>query len=143
MKHGYVFEVRPDASSSATPIVGMGRFRHEAVAIDPASGIVYMTEDDSGKSGFYRYIPKVKDGKPGSLAAGGVPCIDTQPPYRFEIDVASPVTDEVAMMIGDHHPEFELRGGRTFAFEHDEMAVAFRMALIVGTLAERGRVRHY
>jgi secreted PhoX family phosphatase len=72
MKHGYVFEVRPDASSSAAPIVGMGRFRHEAVAIDPASGIVYMTEDDSGKSGFYRYIPKVKDGKPGSLAQGGV-----------------------------------------------------------------------
>jgi secreted PhoX family phosphatase len=72
MKHGYVFEVSPDASSSAQPIVGMGRFRHEAVAIDPASGIVYMTEDDSGKSGFYRYLPKVKDGKPGSLAAGGV-----------------------------------------------------------------------
>lgn len=72
MKHGYVFEVRPDAISSAQPIVGMGRFRHEAVAIDPASGIVYMTEDDSGKSGFYRYVPKIKDGKPGSLAQGGV-----------------------------------------------------------------------
>ncbi len=72
MKHGYVFEVRPNTSSNAQPIVGMGRFRHEAVAIDPSNGIVYMTEDDSGKSGFYRYIPKVKDGKPGSLAAGGV-----------------------------------------------------------------------
>lgn len=72
MKHGYVFEVRADGHSDANPITGMGRFRHEAVAVDPLSGIVYMTEDDSGKSGFYRYVPHDRNGKPGSLAQGGV-----------------------------------------------------------------------
>lgn len=71
-KHGYVFEVRADGPSSNAPIIGMGRFRHEAVAVDPATGIVYLTEDDTGKSGFYRYVPKVKSGRPGSLAEGGV-----------------------------------------------------------------------
>ena len=71
-KHGYVFEVHPDEPNSAKPIIGMGRFRHEAVALDPLKGIVYLSEDDGGKSGFYRYIPKQKAGRPGSLAEGGV-----------------------------------------------------------------------
>ncbi len=71
LKHGYVFEVSPDGKINAKPIVGMGRFRHEAVAVDPLSSIVYMTEDDTGKSGFYRYIPNMKSGQPGSLARGG------------------------------------------------------------------------
>lgn len=72
LKHGYVFEVRLDGKTNAKPIVGMGRFRHEAVAVDPLTGIVYMTEDDTGKSGFYRYIPNIKSVKAGSLAQGGV-----------------------------------------------------------------------
>jgi uncharacterized protein len=71
-KHGYVFECAADpAQTSAEPIVGMGRFAHEAVAIDPATGIAYQTEDSSGKSGFYRYIPNVLPGAMGSLAQGG------------------------------------------------------------------------
>lgn len=45
----------------------MGRFVHEAIAVDPKTGIVYQTEDD-GESLFYRFIPKVR----GQLAAGGV-----------------------------------------------------------------------
>lgn len=71
-RHGYVFEVLPDAAkTSGRPIVGMGRFSHEAVAVDPASGIVYLSEDAAARSGFYRYVPKVKAGAPGSLAQGG------------------------------------------------------------------------
>lgn len=71
-KHGYVFECAADpAQTTGQPIVGMGRFAHEAVAIDPASGIAYLTEDSSGKSGFYRYIPDVHPGHLGSLAQGG------------------------------------------------------------------------
>jgi secreted PhoX family phosphatase len=71
-KHGYVFECAADpAQTSAQPIVGMGRFAHEAVAVDPSTGIVYQTEDSSGKSGFYRYIPTVLPGALGSLAQGG------------------------------------------------------------------------
>jgi len=72
-KHGYVFEVHPDpALTTGQPIVGMGRFAHEAAAVDPVTGIVYQTEDSSGKSGFYRYVPDITTGAPGTLAMGGV-----------------------------------------------------------------------
>ena len=47
--HGYVFEVdpnEPENDLSSTPIRAMGFFSHEAVDIDPATGIAYLTEDD-------------------------------------------------------------------------------------------------
>jgi len=72
-KHGYVFEVSPEAAlTTGQPIVGMGRFAHEAAAVDPLTSIVYMTEDQSGKSGFYRYVPDIRTGGHGTLALGGV-----------------------------------------------------------------------
>lgn len=64
--HGYVFEVPAHGTSSCEPLVDMGRFVHEAVAVDPVTGIVYETEDQRA-SGLYRFIPK----SPGELAAGG------------------------------------------------------------------------
>ncbi|MGD2134400.1 MAG: DUF839 domain-containing protein [Maricaulaceae bacterium] len=66
--HGYVFEV-PAAEEGLVqprPLLAMGRFNHEAAAVDPATGVVYMTEDE-GDSLFYRFIPNT----PGDLAAGG------------------------------------------------------------------------
>lgn len=65
-KHGYVFEVPADGMATAEPLAGLGRFVHEAVAVDPATGIVYLTEDH-GASGFYRFVPTT----PGTLAEGG------------------------------------------------------------------------
>ena len=47
--HGYVFEVdpnHPENELSRTPIREMGFFSHEAVDIDPQTGIAYLTEDD-------------------------------------------------------------------------------------------------
>ena len=42
--------------NKAIPLKAMGRFRHEAVAIDPKTNIAYQTEDrDDGL--IYRYIP--------------------------------------------------------------------------------------
>jgi secreted PhoX family phosphatase len=71
-KHGYVFEVNPRAElTRPTPIVDMGRFSHEAVAIDPVTGFVYLTEDDRNKSGLYRYIPHDRRPRPGALERGG------------------------------------------------------------------------
>ncbi len=66
--HGYCFEVPADAEESvpAEPLTRMGRFIHEAVAVDPSTGIVYETEDQN-PSGFYQYIPD----HPGQLALGG------------------------------------------------------------------------
>ena len=55
--HGYVFDVSADSAGDPTPIRDMGRFSHEAVAIDLVTGYVYETEDAGGSSGFYRYIP--------------------------------------------------------------------------------------
>jgi secreted PhoX family phosphatase len=71
-RHGYVFEVDPDpAFTSAVPIIAMGRMAHEAVAVDPATGYVYETEDSSRRSGFYRYIPSNPAREPGALEDGG------------------------------------------------------------------------
>jgi secreted PhoX family phosphatase len=64
--HGYIFEVPAEEKAQPVPLKEMGRFVHEAVAVDPATGIVYETEDRT-PSGFYRFLPKIK----GNLAAGG------------------------------------------------------------------------
>ena len=67
-KHGYVFEVPGSAVQevSPVPLKAMGRFVHEAVAVDPSTGIVYETEDQP-VAGFYRFLPAVQ----GQLTAGG------------------------------------------------------------------------
>ena len=69
--HGLVFEVPASAPASAVPITGMGLMRHEATAIDPRTGIVYLTEDNGNQSGLYRYLPDDTSGRIGSLEAGG------------------------------------------------------------------------
>ena len=58
--HGYVFEVDSGAEDlvEARPIRGMGRFYHEAVAVDPVTGFVYLTEDRADGL-LYRYRPTV------------------------------------------------------------------------------------
>ncbi|MDQ3321847.1 MAG: PhoX family protein [Acidobacteriota bacterium] len=57
--HGYCFEVSASANNNLPPVPlkAMGRFVHEAVAVDEKSGIVYLTEDN-GRAGFYRFLPK-------------------------------------------------------------------------------------
>ena len=66
--HGFVFETPASATGliDAVPLKAMGRFAHEAAAVDPATGIVYLTEDDRSAL-FYRFIPEVPD----DLAKGG------------------------------------------------------------------------
>lgn len=80
-RHGYIFEV--DASSDdlvdPVPLKAMGRFRHEAVAVDPQTGFAYLTEDrDDGL--LYRFRPALvvegrkhpSDLRAGDYAHGGV-----------------------------------------------------------------------
>lgn len=67
--HGYNFEVPATAQVGLTrpvPLTAMGRFNHEAIAVDPKTGIVYETEDRTDGL-FYRFIPKTKE----KLAEGG------------------------------------------------------------------------
>jgi uncharacterized protein len=67
--HGYCFEVSASANSAVSPVPlkAMGRFIHEAVAVDKRSGVVYLTEDMT-PAGFYRFLPK----RNKHLAEGGV-----------------------------------------------------------------------
>ena len=66
--HGFVFEVPASATGPVAPVplTAMGRFVHEAAAVDPGTGIVYLTEDN--RLGlFYRFLPNAR----GELARGG------------------------------------------------------------------------
>ncbi len=66
--HGWLFEIPADATGPVTPepLRAMGRFNHEAVAIDPLTGYAYLTEDREVGL-LYRFVPTV----PGQLARGG------------------------------------------------------------------------
>ncbi|MFZ5610252.1 MAG: alkaline phosphatase PhoX [Pseudomonadota bacterium] len=67
--HGFVFEVPARTEiglAPAQPITAMGRFVHEAAAVDPMSGAVYLTEDNP-QGCLYRFKPAT----PGALHAGG------------------------------------------------------------------------
>ena len=87
--HGYAYEVdprRPESDVSKTPIRDMGFFSHEAIDIDPRTGIAYLTEDDfrgeqpppeaevpgTTRSSFlFRYLPNNRAQRPGALQEGG------------------------------------------------------------------------
>lgn len=61
-RHGWCFEVRATAEQGLqkpVPLKALGRFRHEAVALDPRTGILYLTED-RGDGLLYRFIPEKK-----------------------------------------------------------------------------------
>lgn len=67
IRHGYVFEVPSSGESDCKPIREMGRRNHEAAAVDPSTGYVYLTED-RGDSLLYRFRPN----QYGNLQSGGV-----------------------------------------------------------------------
>ena len=67
--HGYNFEVPATEDIQMTtprPLKEMGQFNHEAVCVDPKTGIVYQTEDREDGL-IYRYLPNTK----GKLIDGG------------------------------------------------------------------------
>ena len=90
LDHGFVFEVPADGRSDGKPIKDMGLFRHEAVAIDPASGNAYLTEDQYTQAGFYRFIPKTR----GTYADGGelqMMRVKQQPDLRKDVPRKQPM----------------------------------------------------
>ena len=80
--HGYVFLCATDAARVQAPrrILGYGRFNHEAVCIDPATKIAYLTEDRHD-SALYRFVPGRPEtpfhGKLQALRVVGSPRFDT------------------------------------------------------------------
>ncbi|WP_205698192.1 alkaline phosphatase PhoX [Conexibacter sp. SYSU D00693] len=112
-RHGYVFEVPAGASGpvKAEPIIGAGRFVHEAAAW--FDGALYLTED-RGDACLYRFVPDREITRAGQLARAtgrfqalrirGLPTADTRTgwtvgrEYPVEwVDVADrdPSTDTV------------------------------------------------
>ena len=66
---GRVWECDPFGRARARPLPALGRFTHEAVAVDPGTLRLYMTEDQRNGR-FYRFTPHhVADGIP-DLADG-------------------------------------------------------------------------
>lgn len=123
--HGFVFEVdgADPRRTGAVPLTAMGRFQHEAVALDPASGIVYETEDafEHPFGLFYRFLPHKPLGGTGSLRAGGelqamrVPGVPDLSDIRetgacFDRIEWVPVPDSQARETPIRHQDFGRRG---------------------------------
>jgi secreted PhoX family phosphatase len=108
-KHGYIFEVPAGLNgevTAAVPYTAMGRFSHEAIAVDPNLGHVYETEDaGQTTSGFYRYLPVQRrelgaggrlqmlavEGRPQlNTGAGGIPPFVPLPVRWVDIDDPDP-----------------------------------------------------
>jgi len=53
---GFVWESYPLANTAAVQRPALGRFHHEAVAVDPVFGHVYLTEDQPNGC-LYRFVP--------------------------------------------------------------------------------------
>jgi secreted PhoX family phosphatase len=115
-RHGYVFEVPASEEigrATPTPIKAMGRFNHEAVAVDPQSNAIYLTEDDS-ESLLYRFIPhtpgKLLDGgKLQALAIRNRPSLDTRNWESRTVDVGSSLKVEWIDLENIDSPNDDLR----------------------------------
>lgn len=90
-KHGYCFEVKASDDGKlqkAVPLKALGRFCHEAVALDARTGILYLTEDVNDGL-IYRFIPdkprNFHKGKLQALAIVGKPQTDTRS-YKMSDD---------------------------------------------------------
>jgi len=113
--HGYVFEVSATATGlqPARPLKAMGRFNHEAAAVDPATGIIYLTEDrDDGL--VYRFIPN-SVGKPAAggqlqaLAIAGLEGGETSNRGRGRVPLREPAAVRWLTLAQVEAPEDDLR----------------------------------
>jgi uncharacterized protein len=127
--HGYIFEVPADGQSSREPITQAGRFPHEAVAVDPSTGTIYMTEDNFEiPSGFYRFIPDANPMETGHLAnAGRLQMLAVQGIGNADLAVTQPMraTYHVEWVdIEDPNPTFPYTPGVTAPTSNDD-AIAY------------------
>ncbi|MDO8678648.1 MAG: DUF839 domain-containing protein [Acidobacteriota bacterium] len=126
--HGYIFEVPLEGKPSLEPLTEMGRFVHEAVAVDPETSIVYETEDQR-RSGLYRFIPRTprrlsNGGRLQMLAVAGKPRLDLRTSQRMGtrysvnwVDIAEPTKASADPIARDSSGVFTQgfdRGGAIF-----------------------------
>jgi secreted PhoX family phosphatase len=139
--HGYIFEVPLDRAPSREPLKAMGRFVHEAVAVDPKTGIVYETED-RGSAGLYRFTPRTRGalrdgGRLEILAIDGRPRFDTRPgqPAGAEYPVAWVPIDDPDRA---HEDPVKADGGGVFAQGWAEGGAVF--ARLEGAWHDAGKI---
>lgn len=115
--HGWCFEVKATAEpglQKAVALRELGRFRHEAVALDPATGILYLTEDRNDGL-LYRFLPDKKNdftvGRLQALAVTGKPKADLRnydPKSRFP-EVGTGIEVTWINLEDTHAPKDDLR----------------------------------
>jgi uncharacterized protein len=120
---GLIWECDPFGVQAARPLPALGMFAHEATAVDPATNIVYETED-KGDGRFYRFVPDtpnvggrpdLSSGRlqvmrvlddiveaPGRFAPVPVEWIDVPNPNPIDLSLIplAPVTDLLAAVDG-------------------------------------------
>lgn len=113
--HGYVFEVPASlgALQQAVPLEAMGRFNHEAAAVDPRTGIVYLTEDREDGL-LYRFIPRVpqtlsEGGQLQALAIHKQPKMDTRNKAAISMAVGQPFSVGWVDLDNPESPNDDLR----------------------------------
>ena len=78
------------------------------------------------------------------LRAGEITAPDFVSPFPFEIELRAPLSDDAKATLAQRFPEFRVTDDHTVAFDHAEMAVAYRMAAITQFLARQPRdIRNY
>src|SRR5687767_3979749 len=139
--HGYCFEVSAAANTNSPPVPlkAMGRFSHEAVAVDPRSGIVYQIEDSSPFSGFYRFVPNRR----GHLAEGGkleILAIKDKPNYNTRFGQKTGATFAANWVTIDN-PDTELADTDEQAvFKQGAAKGAAHFSKLEGVFAANGRI---
>jgi secreted PhoX family phosphatase len=127
LKHGYVFEIdaTADGPVEASPIIGAGRFAHEATVW--RSGVLYQTEDRNintqGGACFYRYIPDSRVGQSGNLAqtTGLLQALKVKGEFRANMDAGRPIgvpydVEWVTVDEPDHDDDTDMRQDRVPGF---------------------------
>ena len=82
-KHGYIFEIPASVEQKVVkpvPLKAMGRFVHEAIAVDPRTNVIYLTEDQLDGL-IYRFLPTT----PVNLEEGGrLQCLSIDAQSRMD-----------------------------------------------------------
>ncbi|GIF72641.1 PhoX family protein [Asanoa siamensis] len=126
--HGYVFEVPVKGEASGEPLTAAGRFTHEAVAWDPHSGYLYLTEDSfEFPSGFFRYKPRRDPMRLGHLDNKGrlqMLAVRKRPNIHLEGEQRRGATYDVKWVdIDDPAPRFPYTPGETAPTSNDDATV--------------------
>ena len=143
-EHGYIFDVPAFGGvvENPRPLKAMGRFVHEAIAIDPHTGYVYETEDNGNTSGFYRFLPNDRN----DLAAGGtlqMLAVKARPQFETYHGVRDRVGNPMPVewvTIPDPDPVITSSEGRTAVFSQGFQRGAAAFARLEGCWYDGGSV---